>query len=62
MIVFPWKIQNLTKLTKFEILNPSGNQNLRSLTLAIQIWILTTKISKFDQKLTKIKISHGEVS
>ena len=48
-----WKIQNLTKiiqnLTKFKIW-----QNLKiSLTLTIQIWILTTKISKFDQNLTK---------
>ena len=43
------KIWNLVKLVKFEILNPSENQNLRSLTLDHKIWILTTKISFFDQ-------------
>ena len=99
----------LVKFVKFEILNPSENRNLKSLTLAHQIWILTqfwrfllskfwnlrkiipklTKLVmtpnwilnpkiknlksltlksqkcqnfKFDQKSSKIKISHGEVS
>ena len=49
------KFQNLTKFkiwqnSKFDE-NPKfdENQNLRSLTLAIQILILTTKLSKFDE-------------
>ena len=46
---------------KFEILNPSENRNLKSLTLDHKIWILTTKISFFEnwtnlmKKLTKIE-------
>ena len=30
---------DFVKFVKFEILNPSENQNLKSLTLAHQIWI-----------------------
>ena len=42
------------KFVKFEILNPSENQNLRSLTLdhKISFW---SKLNKFDEILTKIE-------
>ena len=42
---------------KFEILNPKIS-NSRSLTLNPKI----TKLSKIDQKSSKIKISHGRIS
>ena len=48
------KIWNLANFVKFEILNPSENQNLRSLTLDHKIWILTTKISIFDEFWTNL--------
>ena len=43
------KIWNLANFVKFEILNPSENQNLRSLTLDHKIWILTSAKFLFDE-------------
>ena len=51
------EIDKIWYISNFEILNPKI-ENLGSLTLNPKI----TKLSKFDQKSSKIKISHGEVS
>ena len=51
------EIDKIWYISNFEILNPKI-ENLGSLTLNPKI----TKLSKFDQKSSKIKISHGRIS
>ena len=53
---------DFVKFVKFEILNPSENQNLKSLTLAHQIWIWERKFSIFSWFLYKIEENSDEIT